>query len=257
MILDDYLDRLRAGLKRLPAGERDAVVEEVRHHLQDEAADLHKNETGLSHMDALRRAIDNFGPAEEVAAGYDEASGEVRRPDGEVLRVTKAVGRGAGRAAVGVGRGVGTVLKWSLIGVLALTGIAAVVAVAALFFAGDVADTFQDDIREAIPRPLYDYERSWSGTTEAHSSTTTDSFDLREGTKEFHISFDVRADTGCARVILLDPGGATRYDSDTVCGEATAGRTLVFSTPGQWRIQYTYTAFTGSVEVGAWYFQEA
>jgi hypothetical protein len=258
-IMSDYTRDIRKGLAHMDVRERDAVLKEIRVHLGEAVAQLQAEDPKLSPDEAAIKATYAFGNPRDIGVAYggDNGIGVINRTTGDrLLEVAIVTGRVAGTVAVTTGRGIKGVLKWAGISIAAILGITVVLLLGTLVFAGGVIDTFQDDIRENTPRPLYQYSGSW-GVTEPHTETRTDSFQIREGVRDFIIEFNIRPDDGggCTRITLTAEGSTTpAYDSGTGCGETS--QTLTLSDKGTWTIQYTYVAYVGSVSVGAYYFEE-
>ncbi len=259
--IDDYLNDLRKNLGHMDREERDAVLAEVEDHLLQESERLQAANPKWSNEKAALNAIESFGPADEIGVAYGgskDTVGVINQVTGErILEVAAVTGRVAGKVAVVGGRGLKGLLKFAGIAALVIVGVATILVVAGLFFAGTVATVFQDDIREAVPRPLYGYNQYWGGATDVQTSTTTERFDVRGDVKEFWIDMDIDSSQGCAQILLTDPSGDIRYDSGTVCNGDHASREFNFSEEGEWTIRYSYTAYAGQVVVEAWYFQSA
>lgn len=258
--IDDYLNDLRKNLGHMDHEERDAVLAEVADHLRQESERLQAANPTWSENQAAMNAIESFGPADEIGIAYggsQDPVGVINQVTGErLLEVAQVTGRVAGKVAVVGGRGLKGLLKFAGIAALVIIGAATVLAVAGLFFAGTVATVFQDDIREAVPRPLYGYSASWY-SPDTETRTFTESFDVREGMKEFWIDMDIHGDAGCAQIRLMDGDGDVRYDSGQVCGDRSGSGQRTFSEKGTWQVEYTFVAFAGHVDVEAMYFEEA
>lgn len=250
-IIDAYLRDVRSKLNHLPIRERDAVLEEIGQHLKTETKRLRQEQPTLSADEADLQATHAFGDPDELGVAYGAGGGVVNRTSGELLLDVAVL---SSRAA---GRGVKTTLKWTGIICGGILAIALVLLVIGLAFTGTMIHTFQDDIRENIPRPLYDYHNSWDAM-EPHTATESDTFALREGTREFIFSVQIRPDTtaefGCARVVLTAPDDSTAYDSGVDCDPVD--RSLTLNQEGTWSVEYIYVAYSGSVDVSAIYFEQ-
>ncbi len=258
--IEEYLDALRKHLGSMARDERDAVIAEVQDHLEAESARLQSESSGMSDDVAAARAIDAFGPAGEIGVAYGGSEETVRlinQETGEkLLEGIQVAGRVAGKVAVVGGRGLKGVLKFAGIGVLAVLAVATILTVAALLTAGTLATAYKDEITESIPRPLYSYGASW-GASAPETRNFTESFEVREGMKEFWIDIDLWGDSGCGTVRLLNPSGTVVYDSGSVCGDRTASGQRNFATQGIWTVEYTFVAYDGHVNVEAMYFEES
>lgn len=247
-IIDDYLRQIRKRLSHLPLGEQEAVLTEIRDHLETEAAALRRADRTLSRDEAALRATHAFGAPEEIGVAYGAQTTVVHRTTGEVLlRVAAATGRAAGRGAKGV-------VKWTLISVLVLLGIGTIIAVAALFFVGDLADTFQDDIREAVPRPVYHYEGHWD-VTDPQVNSHADTFQLGSRAKEIRIGFATSPEAGCLAIQLVSPSNQVTDINGNGC--SATDKMLTITEQGTWTVRYTFAAYSGSVDVEAHAFETA
>lgn len=252
-ILQDYLDDLERQLRRLPKAERAAVLAEVKTHLEEAAAG-HQAGTDLSEDEAMLRATHRFGTPKEVAAGYSPQTGEVR-VGSVVLDVARATGRGlgktataAGKGAVVVGRGAGHVLKWSVIAALGVILVAGVVAVAVLV-------VFDDEIKEAVPRPLDSYQRTCSAVNPcAAPDTGAMAFDIGPDVKEFRVLWEGDCEAGSARVTATSPSGETITVAGELCDNSGH---RVFTEPGRWRFDVIFTGYVGWVDLDAYAFERA
>lgn len=241
MNLDDYQQRLTAALPNLPADERQAVVEEVMSHLDQQVADLVSH--GKAHADAVAEAIHRFGSPDEIAAGYDAGSGEVRPPAGDVvLRVAKATGRGAGQAAAFVGRGIGGVARFVAIIVLVSLVVAGGVAVTAVALADEWLPFVEARIEENADHDLY--HRSLVGIVDRN-----DTFYAPSDISRISLSVWTYDATGCFDITIRDPQG-TAVHTATVCDDSSLSTTLPPVT-GMWTIDYDAGDFAGRGTVRA------
>lgn len=249
MNIQTYLDRLARRLHHLNPQQRHAALTEIHGHLHEEARRLHAD--GLAPAAAEAAAIEAFGRPEEIAVAYGPQGGEVRGETGEVLL---RIARGTGRAAAATGRGAGQVLK--VLGIVALVavGVALVVLLGVLAFAGTALVTFQDEIREAVPRPIYGYSDE-RDMTEPRTELHTNGFDVGPEMKEFRIVFDTAPEAGCVRIRLTDPSGDTVNVNGNGCDATSYGTT--FTEQGRWTVEYAFIAYAGSVDAEAWGFERA
>jgi hypothetical protein len=238
-ILTDYLDDFARRLRHLPDDQRKQVLSEVRAHLEDDLAQRRAEDTGLSLDEATLQATEAFGEPTDLSVAYGASGGVVRTSTGQVVL----------RIAAATARGVGSVLKWILIAFLVLLGLAVVVGVAVLFVAGGVLEAYEDEIAGSVPRPIYDYQGSWV-LPDAQTRSLNGAFQVSTDATGFDLDIDVRPATGCLAIQVVAPDGAIAYSNNQGC-EATRQH-LHFSQQGSWRIQYTFAAFTGSVDVEAY-----
>jgi hypothetical protein len=207
----------------------------MRSHLEEEIQRRRDEKARLTIHEATLQAIHAFGGPEEIGASFTPHGVEVRNRAGDVvLRVASAAGKGL-RAA---GRGIGRTVKWALIvfGVLLLAGVTAAVVVLVVF---------QDDLREAIPRPLYERSEGYTNRT----ATFTDAVPVAANVKEVRINVNTRwyAADGCAAVSLIAPSGVLVMDGGDGCAEID--RTITAYETGVYTFNYKLTRFTGRVHV--------
>lgn len=245
-ILDDYENELARQLRRVPTQERQAVVDEVRAHLVEAAAELRGADPGLSADEAMLHATHRFGAPEEVAAGYLPSAGEIR-VGGVVLDVVRSTGRGLGRGALLVGRGTGRLLKWSVIALLVTMALVAAIAVTVLV-------VYDDEIKETVPRPVDDYHRTCTATDLCAGADRAATFDVGADVKEIRIQAEGQCSSGSARVQATDPSGDIVVVAQDVCKQ---GATKLFTEQGRWHIDVVYTTYVGSVDVEVWSFQQS
>src|SRR5262245_13116900 len=74
--LDNYL-ALLGGMLRLQRTQRDHIAGELRDHLIEHVA--HLEASGITHEEAVRRALEEFGDAAALAAGFSALVGMRRR----------------------------------------------------------------------------------------------------------------------------------------------------------------------------------
>jgi hypothetical protein len=247
-IMDDYLNQIRKQLRHLELSERDQVLAEVRGHLTDEVARLRKADKSLSRDEAELKATHAFGEPEELGVAYGPRGGVIRKRTGErLLEVAVLTGRAAGRGVKGT-------LKWTGIAAAVLLGAGLIVFISLLFFASDIAETFQDDIRESIPREVYSYSGSWA-VPNSNNGVVTDSFQIGEHVKEFEFHASTTPETGCLAIQLQSPSGQVMDINGNGC--QPTDRDTTYTESGTWQIRYTFIAYTGSVSVDAYAYEKA
>ncbi len=231
MTLDTYLQELRAALKRLPADERAAVLDEVRSHLAEQVQELVAE--GMDPGKAEVLAAANFGDPKEIAAGYDEGTGELRANDA-VLRVAKAAAKGAGTAAVATGRVAGKALP-SLFKIMAAVVITCIVvsgavAIVAVVMADEWAPWISDTIEENAAIEVYRRDMTNIGMR-------SDPFYVPADVQRLEISAFVWDGPDCAAFTVTDPNGTVQFDSGRLC-ENDDVRTTLPPITGSWRITF-------------------
>lgn len=234
MTLDIYMQELRAALKRLPADERAAVLDEVRSHLEEQVQELQAE--GMAREKAEVLAAANFGDPAEIAAGYDDHSGEVRSDTGDVvLRVAKAAAKGAGTAAVATGRVAGKGLSGlsKILGAVIITAIivGGATAVVAITFADEWAPFVSDKIEENSSHEVYRRDMTNIGMR-------TDPFWVPDDVRRLEVSAHVWDGPDCASFSLVDPNGTVQFESGQLC-ENDDVRTTLPPISGSWRITFS------------------
>lgn len=237
-ILTDYLDDFASRLRHLPSGQRTQVLTEVRAHLEDDIRQRRAEDPVLSLDEATLQATEAFGEPSDLSVAYGASGGVVRTSKGQVVL----------RIAAATGRAVGSVLKWVLIAFLVLLGLAVLAGIAVLFVAGGILTAYEDEIAGSVPRPIYSYDGSWA-LPDAQTRTVNGAFQVSTDATGFDLMISTDPGTGCLAVQVIAPDGAVAYSNNQGC-EATQQH-LHFSQQGSWRIQYTFAAFTGSVDVQA------
>lgn len=241
-LLDDYLDDLKVQVRRLKLSEQRQVLAEIRSHLEEDIAERRKANKKLSVDEATLKATHAFGEPKDIGIAYGADGGVVRKSTGEVLlHVAVLTGRGVARTVKGTVKLVGILLAAFVVIGLIIAGIAAFVLV-----------EYKDEIAESIPRPLYTYEKSWDPPF-AQTSTQTGSFQMSTDATGFDITFETSPQTGCVSITLFKPDNSVAYSSGEGC--SAINEHLHFSDLGQWRVQYAYAAFTGTVEVHAYQYR--
>lgn len=247
-ILEDYLRDVRRHLKQLPIRERDAVLAEIRDHLQSEARRLCAADKRLSGDEAMLQATNAFGDPQELGIAYGPQGGVVRRSTGEqLLDVAVLTSRAAGRGVKGV-------LKWTGIAAAVLLGAALIALIATLVFAGEIINTFEDDIREAVPHPIYHFSDDRE-LTDPRSGVTQESFQVADDFREFKFFLETDPEAGCVQVQLTSPSGEA---NDVTAGSCDAvSRSTTYTEHGTWTVRYLFAAYAGSIDVNAVGFKSA
>jgi hypothetical protein len=246
-ILDDYLLDIRTQLLHLPYKDQDAVMAEVRAHLESDMADRRKASPRLSEDELALQATAAFGAPDEITVRFGPSGGLVRKSSGEVLlRAAVLTGRAAKATGQAAGRGAKAVLKWTAITAL-------VVFVAALVVGTTVLLAYKDTIAKGVQqemgtRSIYDHNGAWA-YGDPHTATLTESFQVSEQADHVDVGIFTSPTMGCLAIQLTDPGGAIAYQNGQGC--AAAGEHLSFTKPGTWKVQYTFVAFSGRLLVQA------
>jgi hypothetical protein len=242
-ILDQYLNDVERHLRGLSSPQRQNVLREMRAHLQEEILRRREADPQLSLDEATLGATHAFGEPQEIGVSYGPHGGEVRNQAGEVLlRVAHATGRGL----KATGRGLGRTLKWSLIVllVLFLTGVTAGLVVLAIF---------QDDIREAFPRELYQRNDRYDNRTGTFEEVMVVPEHYRA--IDIHLWVSRQGASSCAAITILSPSGKAVLDTGDGC--STTNRQVRVEETGTYTITYRLETFTGSVNLYATGFTRA
>jgi tetrahydromethanopterin S-methyltransferase subunit G len=238
-----YLQAVANNLAHLPTEEREATMREMRSHLHDEIAELRRSDPGMGEIEATERALRAFGDPTEIGVSFG-ASGTkevVNRRTGEVL---VRVARMTGRVAIATGRGIGRTVKWILVLVFGI-------ALLAIGSALTLLIVFQDDLREAAPRPIHTYARDLDDETSARNTTFFVNPDVKE--IRIHLNVDRAGTQGCAAVTVRNPAGVSVFDTTGDCSDV---RTLLtFYDEGRWTVSYEFTSFTGWIDLDVYAFE--
>jgi hypothetical protein len=257
--LHAYIDELNKRLDALPADERQAVMDEVQSHLDEDVAA--RVSAGAKLADAEHASTEAFGTPAEIAAGYDTSEQVLHTACGATISIGSKIGNGAraaGRGAVVVGRtagkgvavvgrGAGKMLKYGIISALAILGIGAFIAVATLL-------VFDDEIKEAVPRPIDFYDRTCTTTSPCAGPERASSFDIGSDVKEFRIAITGSCDAGRARVTATDSSGDLITLAENACSN---GGMKTFTEQGRWTIDVVYTGYVGDVQIDVYAFERA
>lgn len=242
--LKEYLRNVEANITNIPREERDATIREMESHLEERIVELRRSDAEMGEVEATERAIRGFGDPSDLGVSYGSGDANhvvVNNRTGEVvLRIVRATGR----VAAATGRGIGRTVKWILFALFAIVFLALGSALTLLI-------VFQDDIREAAPRPIHSYSRDLDDENGQRAS----SFMVADNVKEIRIHLTVAQDSGCGTVMIRDPLGVVVFDSTGDCDDL---RTLLtFTQTGTWTIDYTYQAFHGHLDVDVYAFERA
>lgn len=251
-IIEDYLREVESSL-RVDRARRQQIVDELRAHLHEQAADLRRQRPELPETDVAREVLASFGNPRDLALAYEpEGAAVLRNRAGEVvLRLGDAFGRGARAAA----RGTGVVLKWFAVAVSALLVLAVGLGVWAFYEVRPVVETL---VEQSMPAYVY---REECGGTPCSGALPGDRFYVAPDAKQVRLDVDVHPPwdgsangTGAVRVWVVDPAGATVYDRTfAVRPDGSASHEMRLApVEGNWTIAYEYDGFRGVVQVEAY-----
>ena len=244
--LEEYLRSVEGNIAHIPREERETTIREMRSHLQERIAELRRSDAEMGEVEATERAIKGFGDPSDIGVSYGGEGANVNHVvvnnrTGEVmLRVVRATGR----VAAATGRGIGRTVKWILFALFALLFLTLGSVLTLLI-------VFQDDLREATPRPIHSYSRDLENTDGTRSSV----FVVAEDVKEIRIHLTVARSSGCAAITIRDPTDAVVFDSTGDCDDLQT--LLTFYQPGNWTVDYTYQGFYGHLDVDVYAFERA
>jgi hypothetical protein len=246
-ILDDYLLDIRTQLLHLPYKDQDAVMAEVRAHLESDMADRRRRDPRLTPDELALQATAAFGAPDEITVRFGPTGGLVRKSTGEVLlRAAVLTGRAAKATGRAAGRGAKAVLKWTAITALIVFTAALIVGMVVLV---EYKDTIAKGVQQEMgTRSIYDHDGTWA-VGNPQGSIHTDSFELSQQADHMDIGVSTTPQMGCVAIQLTDPAGAIVYQNGQGC--SAVGEHLSFSQHGTWKIQYTFVAYTGTISVHA------
>lgn len=215
-ILDEYLARVRAELADLGDADREAVVDDMRGHLEQAISE--------------RMAAD-------PTADLDSTTLEETRAFGEPAEIAAAHGGSGARKPSRPRR----VPRWALIaGGLVLLLVAAGISI---------------DLLEEKQQGFAPYERVNEGLVN-QTSSVNETFLVPPLTLDLSIYIDVResprSPDGCAGLRITDPRGVVVLDEWDACGDMR--HTLEFRPHGSggagpWRVEIQYRSFTGDLVI--------
>ncbi|HEX9815505.1 MAG TPA: permease prefix domain 1-containing protein [Candidatus Thermoplasmatota archaeon] len=244
--LEEYLRSVDANLAHIPREEREATLLEMRSHLHDQVTELRRADAEMGEVEATERAIRAFGDPSDIGVSYGNGGTNhvvVNNRTGEVvLRVVRATGR----VAAATGRGIGRTLKWILFAIFAILFLAIGSALTLLI-------VFQDDLREAAPRPIHSYSRHLDDADGERNSTFVVGPDVKE--IRIHLGIYREGVVGCAAITIRDPNNIVVFDSTGDCDDLET--LLTFYQEGRWTISYEYQDFNGHLEVDVYAFERA
>lgn len=224
-ILEEYVGRVRAELHALADDERDAVIDEMRAHLED-AISQRMAVDGYTDLEAATLAETRaFGePAEIGAARGVAASAEPAVPPTLPTRPPRRFPRWAPYAAAGL-----------------IVLVAFVVAANA----GNSTEYFGKQFLFGEP-----YQAKLNATNQ--TGMINESFVLPEGTDHFRLHALVEPVAGCVGVRVTDPHGSFVLNEWDSCGAMNHTITLDPENSGKigrWQVEVRYTNFTGTLAI--------
>ena len=254
-VLEDYLLDIRTRLTELPYKDQDAVLGEVRAHLGSAIEEDRRKNPGLSDDELALAATAAFGDPDEIGVAYGPKGGLVRKSTGQVLlRAAVLTGRAARATGKAAGRGARSTLKWGGIVALVVLGAALVLVVVGAFVFTQLADTYHDEIVEAVPHQVYSYQAAWP-LSQSNTNPKQDSFSVPANSKEFRITFTTAPQAGCAAIQLTSPSGTVTSVNGNGCSAYDQQST--YTETGTWQVRYTFVAYAGSVSAHAESYQKA
>lgn len=253
-LIEDYLREVEAGLRIEPPRRRQ-VVDELRSHLNEKVEDLRRREPHLPLADVERDVLRDMGSPRDLALAYepDGLPVLVNRAGETVLRVGKAVGRGAAGAARAVGRGTGRLLK----GVAIALGVLLLVALVAGAWAYYELKPYALAVAEDS-RPLYAYTQTCYDAP-CDVAGETQAFYVKPEARHVRLLLDLgplhqgrnHTGSGNVSVTLADPSGLVLYERALVVSSPTdLYQELQWAaTPGNWTMTVEATDFVGHLNV--------
>lgn len=250
-IIEDYLREVEASL-RVDRARKRQIVDELRAHLREKAADLQRQRPGAPRGDVEREVLADFGNPRDLALAYEpEGMAVLRNRAGDVvLRLGDAVGRGARAAA----RGTGVVVKWFAVAASALLVVAIGLGVWAFYEVRPVVQALVDE-----GMPAYQYYEECRGAP-CDAAMPGDRFHVDAGSRLVRFDVDVHPPwgdasnaSGTVRVWVLDPRGEAVYDRTFALspGSAAGHEMRLSPVEGNWTVGYSYEGFRGVVRVEA------
>ena len=252
-LIENYLREVEASL-RVDAARKRQIVDELRTHLTEKVNDVATAEPLRPRPEIEQEVLREFGNPRDLALAYEpDGTAVLRDSAGDiVLRVGKAVGRGA----AAVGRGTGTFLKWTAVALAVLLVISLGVGAWAYY-----------EIKPYIPGmiessdPVYQYferctETPCSGapppdTFFVRPTAQTVRFDINVYSVHLDEDWEKHVANGTMRVVVTDPAGASAFDRTFNVTDEGSFRyeTSWAAQPGNWSIAYEFTDFVGAIDV--------
>ena len=257
-IIEDYLREVQASLRTDTARKRQ-IVDELRSHLAEKVAELRASDASRPHEEIEREVLREFGSARDLALAYGPEGHEVlvNQAGDIVLRVGKAVGRGA----AAVGRGTGKFLKGLAIALAFLLVLSIGVGAWAWY---EVKPNLPHLIEQA--QPIYSYYERCADTP-CSGEIPADTFYVRPNITSVRFDLDVysitehldnethmRMGNGTVHVTVRDPNGTALMDhAFNLTEEGRAHRELAWAAlPGNWTISYRFDGFRGAIDAEAY-----
>lgn len=258
-LIDDYLREVEASL-RVDASRKRQIVDELRTHLTEKVDDLQREAPDRARHDVEQEVVREFGNARDLALAYEpDGTAVLMSGAGDiVLRLGKAVGRGA----AAVGRGTGTFLKWTAVAL----GILLVLSIGVGAWAYYEVKPYIPDLIESS-EPAYSYYQGCVEGTPCNGAPPADSFYVRPDAHTVRFDLNVwgpdsyrgcdgcneeaPAGNGTLHVVVADQLGATLYDRtfDLANQSSLHHETSWAATEGNWTIAYTFDNFVGTIDV--------
>lgn len=223
-VLEEYLQRIRAALRDLDDDEQDAVVEEMRAHLETAIEQRMRDDPDATRESATLAETRAFGEPEEIASARLAS-----RPPPAAFDLEPAPPR-ARRA-------------WKV--ALALLVPLLLVGAGAAVLAGEPRDD------NAPPKPRYERFFEFSNETGVINDTVEVGADVAFLT--FHIDVGM-VDVYCLHLRIVDPNGTAAFDEE-LCGASGQRITTSPAADGQqgtWRIEVRYEGIHGWLKLQAY-----
>jgi hypothetical protein len=237
--LDEFLRRLERQLGAVRQPDRRRILRGVRTHLEAEAR--REAARGAGRGEAMARALAPFGDPGQLRLTLGPGASIVRREGEVVLSVDEAL-LGADQ------RTLRSATRWTLAFLGGLLLVAVALAAVAALVGYDLTRLYRTEVVEAVPRPLYSYEASWSQVSPS-TNVVEEAFTLPDHASSFRIRFTTSPELGCAAIQLVSPSGQETAVNGSGC--SAYNEESWFGQPGTWRVRYAYAAFAGTVRAQA------
>lgn len=248
-LIEDYLREVASAL-RVDAARKKQIVDELRAHLTEQAADLEQTRPGASRADVEREVLARFGNPRDLALAYEpEGAAVLRNQAGEVvLRLGTAVGRGARATA----RGASVVLKWFAVAVSALLVLTVALGVWGFY---EVRPVIEALVEQSLP--AYEHLKSCAPSP-CDGNVTGDPFFVANDTKSVRLVIRSTTgppppggmDAGSVRVVVADAAGTIVLDRTFTAQDGI--ETRLAPSEGNWTVSYDYRGFQGDIHVIAY-----